>query len=239
MNRLKFCKLSKLTKGTNSRGFSFLVANLPPMKIFVRKEYLTQFQFGHGEIETGYWVSLKSKTDRAYLFETLLSEYGALYDKLPISAFLWRKNVNHSELLPLEYLQLWNCSSYYVTVIEKQLLNNFRVSVLMKNGKTYRGTYVFTIDNCHVDKNILITNESETPEEHKSSNLIKLDNGQFCIQPNNRIIWDESSLTPKDKLKPYFKLANVDYKVGLSDKWSANYTDSWDYSDSKITDNNN
>lgn len=236
MNILKYCKIRNPIKRPNSRSFSFLVANLPPIKIFIRKEYLTQFQYGHGEYEIGYWVSLKSKTERAFLFETLLAEYGALYDKLPISAFLWKKEVNQSELLPLEYLQLWNCSSYYVTIIEKQLLTNFRVSVLMKNGKTYMGTYLLTFDNCHPEKNILMTNESESPEEHKSSNLIKLDNGQFCIQPNNRIVWHDSSLTPKDKLKPYFKLANVDYKVSLSDKWSTNYTDSWDYTDSNKAD---
>lgn len=67
--------------------------NLPPTTVYVRKEYLTQFQEGHEELEEGLWVSVKSKKDRVFLFETLFKEYGAMYDKLPISAFLWKKEV--------------------------------------------------------------------------------------------------------------------------------------------------
>ena len=56
---------------------------------------------------------------------------------------------------------------------------------------------MFTIDFAHSDPAELNTNRSEFPDEHKSSNLIKLDNGQICIQPNNRILWKDSSIVPK------------------------------------------
>jgi hypothetical protein len=65
-----------------------LVANVPPVKVWVRKEYLYDLQKGHGEYTPGYWVSCKSLSGRALYFETYLTHYGALYDKLPISAFL-------------------------------------------------------------------------------------------------------------------------------------------------------
>ena len=65
-----------------------LVANLPPTKVWVRREYLRDLRDGHGEYTLGYWVTCKSLTGRALYFETYLTEYGALYDKLPISAFL-------------------------------------------------------------------------------------------------------------------------------------------------------
>lgn len=39
---------------------------------------------------------------------------------------------------------------------------------------------MFTIDHCHSDPNELSVAWSDTPEEHKSFNIIKLDNGQFC-----------------------------------------------------------
>ena len=65
-----------------------LVANVPPVKVWVRKEYLYDLQRGHGEYTPGYWVTCKSLTGRALYFETYLTEYGAIYDKLPISAFL-------------------------------------------------------------------------------------------------------------------------------------------------------
>ena len=65
-----------------------LICNLPAEKVWVRKEYLTDHQSGHGEFVEGVWVSAKSIPGRAFYFETYLPEYGAMYDKLPISAFL-------------------------------------------------------------------------------------------------------------------------------------------------------
>ena len=65
-----------------------LIANLPSYEVWVRKEYLTDHQSGHGEFVKGVWVSVKSIPGRAFYFETYLPEYAAMYDKLPISAFV-------------------------------------------------------------------------------------------------------------------------------------------------------
>jgi len=67
---------------------SFLVHNLPPVHVYIKKEYLYDLQKGHGELTPGVWISVKSIQGRALYFETLLTDYGALYDKLPISAFV-------------------------------------------------------------------------------------------------------------------------------------------------------
>ena len=83
---------------------SFLVANLPPLKVYVKKEYLYDHQKGHGEFVEGVWVTVKSIQGRALYFETYLPEYGALYDKLPISAFV---NTPIELDLKLEELELW------------------------------------------------------------------------------------------------------------------------------------
>ena len=47
-----------------------LIANLPSMEVWVRKEYLTDHQSGHGEFVKGVWVSVKSIPGRAFYFET-------------------------------------------------------------------------------------------------------------------------------------------------------------------------
>ena len=65
-----------------------LICNIPNQKVWVRREYLRDFVDGHGEFVEGHWVSAKSMPGRAFYFETFLPEYGALYDKLPISAFV-------------------------------------------------------------------------------------------------------------------------------------------------------
>ena len=54
-----------------------LICNLPSVEVWVRKEYLTDHQSGHGEYVKGVWVSVKSIPGRAFYFETYLPEYAA------------------------------------------------------------------------------------------------------------------------------------------------------------------
>ena len=39
---------------------STLITNLPAYEVWVRKEYLTDHKYGHGEFVKGVWVSAKS-----------------------------------------------------------------------------------------------------------------------------------------------------------------------------------
>ena len=69
---------------------AFLVHNLPPVEVYVKKEYLYDLQKGHGE-PIRYMGLLRSIMGKALYVETP-TEYGALYDKLPSSAFVWKEN---------------------------------------------------------------------------------------------------------------------------------------------------
>ena len=78
-----------------------LLTNAPPQKVWVRKEYLRDLRDGHGEFVLGYWVSIKSLPGRCFYFETFIPEYGALFDKLPISAFVaWDSDNPHTPTTP-------------------------------------------------------------------------------------------------------------------------------------------
>ena len=79
---------------------SFLVTNLPPVKCFIRKEFLYDFQKGHGELVPCQWVSLKSIKGQAFRIESYLPEYGALYDKIPLHGYCWQPIVG--DPLPLD-----------------------------------------------------------------------------------------------------------------------------------------
>ena len=197
---------------------SFLVANLPPVKVYVKKEYLYDHQKGHGEYVEGVWITVKSIQGRALYFETYLPEYGALYDKLPISAFVNSPDIKDS--LELEELELWDAFSYHITVIEKKNLGE-RCKYLAPSKKWYYGKYLFTIDSCHADTNILNVSYSEVPEEHKSFNILELDNGHYAAQPNNRCLFYEKSMTPSKMLQPDFKVSTEYYSVENKSKWTA------------------
>jgi len=197
---------------------SFLVANLPPTKVYIKKEYLYDHQKGHGEFVEGVWITVKSIQGRALYFETYLPEYGALYDKLPISAFVNSPTIKDS--LELEELELWDAFSYHITIIEKKNLGE-RCKYLAPSKKWYYGKYLFTIDSCHADTNILNVSYSEVPEEHKSFNILELDNGHYAAQPNNRCLFYEKSMTPSKMLQPDFKVSTEYYSVENKSKWTA------------------
>ena len=93
-----------------------LICNLPSVEVWVRKEYLTDHQFGHGEFVKGVWVSAKSIPGRAFYFETYLPEYAAMYDKLPISAFVSEPETPNPDM-DLPNLQFWNCMDYGLSLI--------------------------------------------------------------------------------------------------------------------------
>jgi len=209
---------------------AFLVHNLPPIHVLVRKEYLYDLEKGHGEYTPGIWVSVKSVSGKALYFETLLTEYGALYDKLPISAFVSKED--HGDL-SLDTLQLWDCFDYNLTVIQKPLLS--RCSFFGKDKQMHEGNYLFTIDNCHSEESTLDTNFSEYDPEHKSFNIIELDNGQFAAQPNNRVIWKDMSLIPDAVETPDFKVCTQNYRVETTDKWSVGHTEEWQYKSKEET----
>jgi hypothetical protein len=197
---------------------SFLVANLPPTKVYIKKEYLYDHQKGHGEFVEGVWITVKSIQGRALYFETYLPEYGALYDKLPISAFVNSPDIKDS--LELEELELWDAFSYHITIVEKKNLGE-RCKYLAPSKKWYYGKYLFTIDSCHADTNILNVSYSEVPEEHKSFNILELDNGHYAAQPNNRCLFYEKSMTPSKMLQPDFKVSTEYYSVENKSKWTA------------------
>ena len=197
---------------------AFLVANVPPVKVYVKKQYLYDHQKGHGEFVEGVWATVKSIQGRALYFETYLPEYAALYDKLPISAFVTSPNIKDD--IKLEELELWDAFSYHITVIEKTTVPP-KARYLSPSKNWYEGEYLFTIDSCHADPNLPNINYSEVPAEHKSFNILELDNGHFAAQPNNRTLFYDKSLTPAEPKQPDFKVSTVEYAVESVSKWTA------------------
>ena len=198
---------------------SFLVVNLPPVHCYVRKEFLYDFEKGHGEFVPCIWVSLKSIRGQAFRIESYLPEYGALYDKLPLHAYVSRTE-SLGELLPLDYLQIWDCFSYNATIIQKSFLKNLSAKFLAKDKVWYQGNYMFTVDNASPDPNIIDTTYSEWPEDHKSFNFIELNNGQYAAQPNNRTIFLDAASNPKELKFPDFRVCTKTYRVEQNAKWA-------------------
>ena len=206
-----------------------LICNLPSISVYIRKEYLRAHQDGHGEFVKGVWVSAKSIPGRAFYFESFLPEYGALYDKLPISAFSSKPETPDPDL-NLPNLQFWNCMDYGVVAITKQFIGSMDYEILTRDHGIMHGSYICTLDNYHADSNNIDYSTSEQPAEHKSFNLLELDNGQFCLYPNNRMRVYDNSLTPKEPKMPDFKVSTEYYQVENGYEYRLGDTDEyfWD-----------
>ena len=206
---------------------SQLICNLPAIHVWVRREYLRDHEDGHGEFVKGVWISCKSMPGRAFYFETYLPDYGAMFDKLPISAFVSEPETPKKDL-ELHNLQFWNCMDYGVVSIHKQFVSSMMFEAYTRDQGKLKGTYVATIDNYHADINTIDYSTSETPAEHKSHNLLELENGQFGLYPNNRMRIYDNSLTPDKPLMPDFKVSTMEYQVENNPSLSR-YGDSDDY----------
>ena len=187
---------------------SYLNANIPPIYCKIRKEYLYDLREHQGETEDCAVFGLGSISGRALLFHCLLTN-GAIYWRLPISAFVQRGSGStlHSaqmEHQDLEDLQLWNSFSYYPSVTVFDFLKGQRCKYFSKTkNKLYHGEYLFTIDWAHPESNILDTEHSEMPDQHKCGHVLALDNGNYAIMPNNRILWSIPSFTISSSVPDY------------------------------------
>jgi hypothetical protein len=135
---------------------SFLVANLPPVHCYIRREFLYDFEQGQGEYEPCIWVSIKSLRSQAFRIESYLPRYGALYDKLPLHAYVSRDHdLDPTKFLTLDTLQIWDCMSYDFTVVQKAFLRNLSCEFYAKDKQMHGGDYMFTVDNAAPDLNTL------------------------------------------------------------------------------------
>lgn len=196
------------------------VCPLPPEKVYVREEYLYDHDPSKiGKLVEGVWVSVKAIRGQAFRFETYLPEFGALYDKLPISAFTWHEVLEEHEQLPLDMLQIWDAMSYHVELIRKPFLSGLRAEFFGKDKKMHGGEYMWTLDQCEPDARLPDFGFSETAEEHKSFNMLRLDNGQFGLQPNNRCRFFDPSITHSQLATPDFHVCTKNYRVENTSKW--------------------
>src|SRR6056300_281854 len=195
---------------------AYLNADIPPIYCKVRKEYLYDFKKHQGESEECVVFGLTSMAGAATLFHVMLPN-GAVFFRLPISAF-FEKSYDRSEVpdMSVDQLQLWNSFSYYPSVHSFGYLTSQRGKYLGKDKKFYYGQYLFTIDWAHPETNILNTEHSEIPQEHKCAHILALTNGNYAAQPNNRILWHVNSYTT-DNSWPDYKVQNTVWDVETSD----------------------
>jgi hypothetical protein len=89
---------------------------------------------------------------------------------------------------------------------------------------------MFTLDWHNPDINILDTGYSINPGQHKCGHVIQREDGNFAIQPNNRIrLWDPSYTTKKGENLINRLINETLWDVEDGDKWITSDDDRYDY----------
>ena len=198
---------------------AYLNANLPIINCLIRNEFLFNHEKGQGEFTPADVHSVASIQGRSPLFEAFL-ENGVNWTRRPIHAFAWDKK---AEVLPLTEHIYWDCFSDYVDVKVRERLGGLRADLISITGVKRQGIYLFTIDWSHQDKNMVDTGYSETPE-HKCGHVFKMDNGNYFIYPNNRIIWMDRAWTlNRIESNPGYKIDMNIYSVEGEGNFSTDY----------------
>lgn len=162
--------------------------NTPWLPVWVRNEFLFNQTRGHGELTEGQLFGITSLRQRALMFN-VMTITGAHWRWLPAHALLHTKIIP-KKLYDLPDLQLWDCFSNNVTVIQWEYLRGHECLVALRNRDVVRGRYAFTVDwlpETHLDTTFVTE-----AEQSKCGHVILLDNGQIAIQPTNRINWLDS-----------------------------------------------
>lgn len=212
---------------------AFLNTNIPPIECFVRGNYLRNQEDSHDKYYKCLIFGLTSIPSQVPLFNFLMED-GGIWWHAPISAFCKKENTQEQDLSELE---LWDSFSYHVAVTKFYVLQNKRIRYTGRTGKEYDGRYLFTLDWAHSDYNELNFGFSEQPDQHKSGHIIELDNGNYAIQPNNRVrVFDPSFATKPNELLLKRKVNTHIYTVENSPKWITEDSDSYEYSIEEIKD---
>jgi len=183
---------------------SQLNANTPYIECKIRKEFI-----GLEEDLPGFIFGVKSVLNYPMLFH-FQSNIGAIMWNMPISAFQHKDDydvLSDEEQKRLSLLESWDCQSNSIAVTCFKFLQHKRVDVFCRDGKYRSGIYHFTIDDYETDPNTVNVGYSEDLDS-KCFHFIELDCGNFCIQPNNLLRWNNA-----DFIKPYDKATPPKIKI--------------------------
>ena len=170
---------------------------MPYIQCFIRPEYT-----GLEGLVEGYIFGVKSMLNRPLHFH-FQSRIGAVFWNMPISAFVHCEDfdvLSKDETRRLQLLESWDCQSNNIAVTTFAFLQNKRVDVFCRDRQWRSGQYLTTIDDYEGDLNELNVGYS-TAQASQCFPVIILDDGNYCVQPNNLLRWHNADFIvpyPKD-----------------------------------------
>lgn len=143
--------------------------------------------------------SARSRSGKIITFHVLL-ESGAHYSLLPLHLLWWKKGKRFKpqDICP------WDCFSDDMEAIA---YDHFKFKKVYVISLKIWGEYIMSFD---WNRNGF----SDFTEEYKQGHLIKLDNGQYGMFPNNYLLWEDKTFTGdvlKNEIPKLHRLPEKEY----------------------------
>ena len=164
--------------------------------------------------------SFTSIPQRCGLF-SVMTEYGSQHARVPIHYL--RSINNGGSNYPLDWIQLWDTLSYYASIKVIQYTKNRSANIMLKNKNLHKAKYLFTIDWCFGPQ--YENGYGEIAAGHKCGHFFEGEDGQYFIQPNNRVLWMDGgafiSRCFKDK-KPDWRVFSLEFSCeNTGSRWTS------------------
>lgn len=202
-----------------------LNANIPPIECYVRGNFLRNQEDSHDKYFPVVIFAVASLKGRSPLFHFLMED-GGIWWRMPINAFCTKPGIKEE---PIYNLVLWNCFSSHIAVNKFENLSNLRMSYIDREKTKVSGKYLFTLDHHNPDSNVLDDGYSESPGQHKCFHVIERDDGNFALQPNNRVRVQEPSFVTKKDLVIDRLINTQKWDVESYDKWILEDSNAYNY----------
>ena len=207
---------------------AYLNINIPPVECWVRSNFLqNRPDWGEGDTYLPCVIfGMSSIPHRVPLFHFLMEDEG-IWWRMPPHAFCSKPGAPQ---VGLHELVLWDSFSYYASCTQFDLMIGKRMGYRDRSAEWQWGTYMMTIDWAAEDKNVPDLGFSEAPGQHKCGHMIRLDSGNFAIQPNNRCRMFDPSFTTKPYGTTIRRQLNSSYwTVEDTNRWSLSDDERYDY----------
>jgi hypothetical protein len=173
---------------------------MPYIKASIQNSFLFKDE-ANKELTECYIIGAHAFLNRPLLFTCHLST-GALFSGVPINHLSHSNNNIYARVLGLAALQPWGCLGDNLGVVRLDYLKDYDCLCKIEDDQIF-GRYLCTFffkEGGHLE---------EDPEQMKTMNMIALENGQFALLPNNRILFTDSHFTEVREFPKYKR--NTEY----------------------------
>lgn len=210
---------------------SYLCASVPPIRCYLRREYLFNLKEGTGEFVECTWVGVSSFQGRALGVRVITSE-GVMFNNLPLNAFISDPERDlANENFSVHMHELWDCFSYEFSVHQIRWAIHKTCNVLLKDKSVVKAQYLFTVSWCDpLGSSCGYAEDTDAKDAHV---LHVPESGYYFAMPNNRIIWDDLEFVTKpldlSKDNPGYQVLDHKFVCENSGKWLVEATSDYFY----------